>query len=148
VLLVNGTVSGLTMLGMGFITPQMAAQTVSLPLYALLFVAGVTRSMPVHRASARSRRRRSEAAEQLGELTVLDAAAGSLALGVALGRSLLRVQPMVRGSPAEAVTLADFRLAFVLIGLLGSCQRCGLRGCARRRPHRERSPGQATSPAD
>jgi EmrB/QacA subfamily drug resistance transporter len=118
VLLVNGVVSGLTTIGMGFITPQMAAATVSLPLYALLFVAGVTRSMQFTSLStiafADIPKTLSSSATSL--FTMLQQI--SLALGVALGASLLRVQPMLRG-PGAVVTLADFRLAFVLIGVLG-----------------------------
>jgi MFS family permease len=118
VLVVNGVISGLTTIGMGFISPQMAAQTLSLPLYALLFIAGVTRSMQFTSLSTLSfadipKTLSSSASSLFSMLQQI-----SLALGVALAASLLRVQPLLRGQ-GTAVTLGDFRLAFVLIGIMG-----------------------------
>lgn len=113
VLIVNGVISGIAILGMGFITQQMSW----LPLYALLFLAGLTRSMQFTCLNtlgfADIPKPLSSSASAL--FTMLQQIA--LALGVAFAASLLRVQPMLRGT--GTTTLSDFRLAFIVIGLLG-----------------------------
>ncbi|HTP39534.1 MAG TPA: MFS transporter [Steroidobacteraceae bacterium] len=112
-LIANGTLSGLSILAMGFITPR----TPWLPLYGLLFLAGLARSMQFTCLNtlgfADVPKAQSSSASAL--FSMLQQIA--LALGVALAASLLRVQPLLRGAGGTAQS--DFRLAFVAMGVLG-----------------------------
>ncbi|KRB61581.1 MFS transporter [Rhizobium sp. Root708] len=113
VLFFNGMIAALSIIGCGFLTPE----TSRVVTYALLFVAGLSRSMeftalntlafadinPAQRSSA------STLSSMLQQVSML--------LGVAIAAAVLNVSVSLRG--LDGPGLIDFRLAFAVIGAIG-----------------------------
>jgi EmrB/QacA subfamily drug resistance transporter len=111
VLVVNGALAGLSMLACGFLTPETSAAVV----VAVLLAAGLTRSMQFTALAtltfadieAHQRASSSTLSSMLQQV--------SIGLGVAVGAILLNLSQSLRG--ASHLALADFRLAFIVVGL-------------------------------
>ncbi|KQV83300.1 MFS transporter [Rhizobium sp. Root1220] len=113
VLWLNGLVAALSIVACGFMAPE----TPRLVIYALLFIAGLSRSMeftalntlafadidPAQRSSA------STLSSMLQQVSML--------LGVAIAAAVLNVSVAVRGT--ESPALMDFRWAFLVVGAIG-----------------------------
>jgi MFS family permease len=113
VLGVNGLIAALSIVACGFLTPG----TPQPVIHALLFAAGLSRSMeftalntlsfadigPAQRSSA------STLSSMLQQVAML--------LGVAVAAAVLNLSAALRG--ADNPVLADFRWAFVTVGLIG-----------------------------
>ncbi|MBY3274846.1 MFS transporter [Rhizobium laguerreae] len=113
VLGVNGLIAALSIVGCGFLSPQ----TPPFFIHALLFLAGLSRSMeftalntlafadigPAQRSSA------STLSSMLQQVSML--------LGVAVAAAVLNIASALRG--ADNPVLADFRWAFIVVGVIG-----------------------------
>ncbi len=113
VLCVNGLIAAGSIVACGFFTPD----TPQAVIYAILLVAGLSRSMeftalntlsfadvsPAQRSSA------STLSSMLQQVSML--------LGVAVAAAVLNISTALRAAPEPA--LADFRWAFAAIGLIG-----------------------------
>ncbi|NKL96255.1 MFS transporter [Rhizobium leguminosarum] len=113
VLGVNGLIAALSIVGCGFLSPE----TPPFFIHALLFLAGLSRSMeftalntlafadigPAQRSSA------STLSSMLQQVSML--------LGVAVAAAVLNIASAFRG--ADNPVLADFRWAFVVVGVIG-----------------------------
>ena len=113
VLVVNGLVSGVSILACGWLQPDPA---LIWPL-ALLFITGLARSMQFTCLNtlgfADLSTSQNTAASALASMLV----AIAMAAGVGLGALVLHASPLLHGRTALA--LSDYRLAFVIVGLLG-----------------------------
>lgn len=114
VLVVNGALSGLSIAGMGLLSAA-TPYALSLPL---LFVAGLTRSMQFTALNTLAFADVPDA--RRGSATTLSSMLTQVAvcLGVAAAAALLNASQAVRG--ADGLALADFRLAFFVVGLVGA----------------------------
>jgi EmrB/QacA subfamily drug resistance transporter len=115
VMLYNGLLSAVCILACGFLTPV----TPTVVLFTLLVLTGGFRSLgltclftlpyvdvsPAQRSAATTLM---SVVQQVG-----------FGLGVAFGSVALQASLMARGAGADALTVADFRLAFVAVALLG-----------------------------
>lgn len=112
ILAVNGTLAGLSIVGCGFLT----SGTFYPLLLAILFVAGLTRSMQFTALATLAFAdvdgdKRSSASTLSSMFQQI-----SMVFGVALAAAILNVSQVVRAAPALA--LDDFRNAFLVIGAL------------------------------
>ncbi|TCL73847.1 MFS transporter [Rhizobium sp. BK251] len=114
VLVLNGLISALAIAACGLLSPQ----TPEVITFALLFVAGLSRSMQftalntlafadIHAAQRSSASTLSSMLQQI-----------SMLLGVAVAAAVLNVTRLVRGD--ELAALTDFRAAFFVIGAIGA----------------------------
>ncbi|EJZ17502.1 MFS transporter, partial [Rhizobium sp. Pop5] len=113
VLVLNGLIAAFSIVACGFLAPD----TPQLFIHALLFLAGLSRSMeftalntlafadigPAQRSSA------STLSSMLQQVSML--------LGVAVAAAVLNLSAALRG--ADNPVLADFRWAFVVVGAIG-----------------------------
>jgi EmrB/QacA subfamily drug resistance transporter len=112
ILTLNGTLAGLAIVACGFL----GADTAYPLTFAVLFVAGLTRSMQFTALATLAfadvdAEKRSSASTLSSMFQQI-----SMVFGVALAAAILNVSQLVRG--ATALDLNDFRVAFITVGLL------------------------------
>ena len=116
VLLLNGAFAALTLAAMSLLS----AATPYRVTVAVLFVSGLARSLQFTAINTLSfadvpKPQMSGASTLASTLTQM-----SMGMGVALGAIALRAAGWLHGHPAQAVTTADFSLAFVLVAAVGA----------------------------
>ena len=112
ILTLNGTLAGLAIIGCGFLS----ADTFYPLTFAILFVAGLTRSMQFTALATLAFAdvdgdKRSSASTLSSMFQQI-----SMVFGVALAAAILNISQVVRGAPA--LGLHDFRVAFFAVGAL------------------------------
>jgi len=113
VLIVNGLLSGAAILSCALIGPHSPA-LLTLPV---LFAAGLTRSMQFTCLNTLSFADLSPAQNSAGSTLSSMLVQVSMAAGVGLAALILHAAPLLQARSAPA--LADYRLAFVVVGVLG-----------------------------
>jgi len=112
ILTVNGALAGLAIIVCGFL----GADTAYPLTFAILFVAGLTRSMQFTALATLAFA--DVDGEKRGSASTLSSMFQqiSMVFGVALAAAILNVSQVVRGTPA--LDLTDFRIAFIVVGAM------------------------------